>query len=401
MAWNAYIALLGIWVLFVVPAVARKHGGRGWARGAAGLGLAGALYESWMTFVWGPTVVNPIRIDIFLVFPLLTAVYLLASWSLFRAAWRRTGLAAGALTLAAAGAMGITMGQIRRDTARHDALRAEGNRLLFAAKFSDQQAYDAYFGFPGDATSALPFGHWTSEEALRFTRLVVGGDGRAYLFFGCGDSECQFGSGEPLEGRGDGFAAELTWRGVGRRALELDPPEGETLELRVDAKPHRLRRTPPPLLQLPREERLAYLGTFSATDPLRQHARVSQLWLWRGEEGLYAVGIFRILVAGRRADFVVPLVLGRGTPDGEAWRFTWTEQDGTGEARVQVGTGAVDVELTRLGRRDPWPPQRLAPGALFRDDAIELASRSSAADWQHWMDTLLDSHFSSGDIPAN
>ena len=99
-----------------------------------------------------------------------------------------------------------------------------------------------------------------------------------------------------LEPRGDGFAAELVWRGVGQRALELDVPEGDTLALRVDQKPHRLKR---------------------------------------------------------------------------------------------------------LGRRDPWPPQRLTPGAICRDDAIELASRRSAADWQHWMDTLIDSHFSSGDIPAN
>jgi hypothetical protein len=188
---------------------------------------------------------------------------------------------------------------------------------------------------------------------------------------------------------------------VGRRALELDVPEGDTLELRVDEKAHRLRRTPPPLLKLPREERLAYLGTFSATDPVRQHVRVSQLWLWRGEEGLFAVGIFRILLPGRREDFVVPVVLGRGIPEGDAWRFIWTEQEGTGEAIVRLGAEDVGVELTRLGRRDPWPPQRLAPGAIFHDDAIELASRRSAADWQHWMDTLLDSHFSSGDIPAN
>lgn len=401
MAWNAYIALLGLWLVFVAPALTGRHGARGWARAATGLGLAGALYETWMSFVWGPTVANPIRIDIFLVFALLTAVYLLASLSLLRAGWRRSGLAAVALTLAAAGAMGVAMAQTSRAAAQHDALRQEGNRLLFAAKFADPKAYDAYFGAPGAATGALPFGHWTSEEASPFTRLVVGGNGRAYLFFGCSDSECQFGPGAPLERRGDGFTAELLWRGVGRRVLELAPPEGDTLELRVDGRLHRLRRTPPPLLGLPREERLAYLGTFSAAEPIRQHARVSQLWLWRGDEGLFAVGIFRILVAGRRADFVTPMVLGRGAPEGDAWRFTWSEPEGSGEAIVRIGAEEVEVEPTSLGRRDPWPPQRLARGAIFRDEAIELASRSSATAWQHWTATLLDSHFSSGDVPAN
>jgi len=401
MAWTAYVALLCIWPLFLAPAFVGKPGARGWARAATGLGLAGALYESWMTFVWGPTVAGPIRIDIFLVFALLTAMYLLASLGLLRATWRRTALAAGVLTLAAAGAMGLALAETRREAAHHDALRDEGNRLLFAAKFANQEAYDAYFGDAGAALGRLPVGHWTPEAYAPFTRIVIGGNGRAYLFFGWDDTESQFGPGAPLETRGDGFAAELRWRGVGSRALELDPATGDTLDLRLEGKPYRLRRTPPPLLGLPRAEGLAYLGAFSAAEPLREHARVGQLWLWHGDEGLFAVGIFRVLVAGRRADFVSPVVLGRGAPEGDAWRFTWTEPEGTGEAVVHIDAEGVDLELTRLGRRTPWPPRRLASGAIFRDEAIELASRRSAADWQHWVDTLLASHFSSGEVPAN
>ena len=399
-AWGAYLSLLVIWLLFVAPAVAPSHRARGWSRAAAGLGLAAALWESVMAFVWGPAA---IRIDIFVLFALLAAVYLLASRSLVRTSWRRTGLTAGGLTLVAALAFGGAMAQIGGEMARNRELHEEGNRLLFAAKFADQAAYDAYFGATTEATGGVPAGHWTGEGAWAFTRLVVGGDDRAYLFVRCGDTEteCLFGPGAPLEPRGDGFAAELVWRGVGQRALELDAAEGDTLAMRLDGKPYRLRRTPPPLLGLPRGERLTYLGAFSGTDPIRQHVRVAQLWLWRGDEGLFAVGIFSILLPGRHEEFVSPIVLGRGIPEGDAWRFTWTHWEETGEAIVRLGAQDVVVELTRLGRRDPWPPLRLTPRAIFRDEAIELASRRSAADWQHWMDTVLHAHFSSGDIPAN
>ena len=71
------------------------------------------------------------------------------------------------------------------------------------------------------------------------------------------------------------------------------------------------------------------------------------------------------------------------------------------EQRGGVPLHPTRCRLMRLGRRNPWPPQRLTPGAIFRNDVIELASRRSVADWQHWMDTLLATHFVSGHIPAN
>jgi hypothetical protein len=97
----------------------------------------------------------------------------------------------------------------------------------------------------------------------------------------------------------------------------------------------------------------------------------------------------------------MPVVLGRGIPEGDARRFTWTRYEEPGEAVVRLGDEEVVVELTHLGRRDPWPPLRLTRRAIFHDEAIELASRRSVADWQHWMDTVLAVHFSSGDIPAS
>jgi len=401
MAWLAYLVLLFAWLLFVAPAAWPPHGARGWARGAAALGFAAALYEGWMSFVWGPTVVGPIRIDIFLIFLLLASVDLVASARLHRAGWRRTGLVAGVVSLLASGVMAASWMQTQGELTRLDGLRSEGDAQLFEAKFANAAAYEAYFGVAAKpASEGLPVGHWQNAESLPYTRLVVGGDGRAHLFYRCGESECPFGPGGVLAPHGDGFAGTLVHRGVGVRELELDEPEGDALLLRIDGKPHRLRRAPPPLLGVTHEERLTYLGAFSAVEPVRQHARVSQLWLWREDDALHAVGIFRILLPGRRAEFVTPEVLGRGEREGEAWRFSWRNDDGPPrEARVRLLPGAEGVELTLPGRGGSWPPQRLAPGAIFRDEVMELASLRSGQAWQRWFETVLVGHSSAAEIP--
>ena len=401
MAWIAYLALLAVWPVFLPAALARPHPGRRAARIGATFGLAATLYEIWMSFVWGPSVVNPIRVDVLVVIPLLVTVHLLTSRGLWRAGWRRSALAAGLVVLSATGTLGAWWAQTRAEMARHDAHRREANRLLFEAKFADLRAYDAAFDTPSAAVGELPFGHWTPAETATFTRIVVGGDGQIHLFFACAETECAYGPGAPLEMHADGWRATLVWRGVGERELALTRTSADALRLLVDGRSHDLSRTLPPLLDRPREERLAYLGAFSDSEPLRGHARVSQLWLWQGDEELLAVGIFRILVAGRSAEFVTPVVMGQGTHEGDAWHFTWADMEGPGEARVRLLDDGVELDLPRLGRRDPWPTRHLAPGALFRDEAIALASRGSVGDWQRWMDAVLDLHFVAGDVPPN
>jgi hypothetical protein len=75
--------------------------------------------------------------------------------------------------------------------------------------------------------------------------------------------------------------------------------------------------------------------------------------------------------------------------------------EGPGEARGRLLEDGVELDLSRLGRRDPWPSRHLAPGALFLDETIALASRDSAGHWQRWMDAVLDLHFVVGDVPPN
>jgi hypothetical protein len=408
-----YAVLLCAWLAFVVPALRAPRGARGACAFASGIGLLAALREYWMSFVWGPSVVGPIRLDIPLVVMGLAVVYAAASALLWHAGWRRSALLSAGLNVVGTALVAIAWTGAMREGARLTELFHAGNRLLFEAKFRNQEAYERYFGMAvgeadapvahpaGEGTDA-PVGHWAAEPASRFTRLVVSPQGRAFLFYPCSETECQFGPGTALReastGPDAGWEVRLVQRGVGERRVSITRPAGEVLAVRIDGGRFRFRRAPPPLLGIEAEERLGFLGAYAAVDPVRQHARVSQLWLWRGEEELLAIGIFRLLVPGRRADFVSPQRLGRGRREGGSWRFRWEEGGRTRDALLRLSRSAVRVELS--GDAERWPPQILEPRALFRDDVVELAPRTSAEDWEHWFETLLPGHFSSAEIPA-
>lgn len=400
MAIAAYTGLLCVWVLFVPPAVRARRGGRSWAVAAAALGLLAALRETWMTFVWGPSAIGPIRLDIPLVAALLCGVYLPASLRLWAGGWRWTAAVAGVLTLAGGGGMAAAWVGATREAERLTRLFHAGNRMLFEAKFRNAAAYDRFFEMSGAGDHPMA-GHWQATEAGPVTRLVINPAGQAFLFHGCGDSECQFGPGTALTRDGTGWRVRLVERGVGERTLRIEPAAGGGLSGEVDGRPIAMRRATPPLLGVSPPEQLDYLGAFAAVEPVRQHARVSQLWLWRDGDDLLALGAFQVLVAGRRADFVLPIVLGRGRhegEDGEGWRFRWS--DGRAERELFLRPAGAGFEAIPAAADPQWPAGTLAPRELFHDEVIELAPRTGAEQWQAWFDTLLVGHFFSGEIPA-
>lgn len=399
MAILAYIILLLGWVVFVPAVLRAPAGARRWAVAATLLGLAATLYEGWMTFVWGPSVAGPIRLDILLVFLLLVVVYLTAAARLWGDGWVRTALAASGGTAVALVLMTTAWARTGAEASRlRDAFEA-GDRMLFEAKFRDRSAYESYFGDTGDPVAELPAGHWAAESGSHYTRLIVSDSGHAYLYHRCGATECQFGPGSRLTPRsgGPGWEAELTKRGVGRRRLVVGPVIADTLSVLIDGRGVRFVRSEPPLLEIDDPERLEYLGAYSAAERVRQHARVSQLWLWRADDQLLAVGIFRYLLPGRPADFVTPAVLGRGLRDDGGWRFRWEQGGRPWEAIVRLQDGEVAIELP--GRADLWPPHTLSRPGLFRDEVVELAPLTDRAAWDRWFETLLVAHFSSAEIP--
>jgi len=394
-----YYVLLALWVPLLWPALRL----RGWQRGAVLVAvLAGALAtanEVWQTV----GAVNAIRLDIFVFIMVLGLLYTAAMAVLWLARWRLASLSLGVVLALTGGAIGYRWVQVQEEIAQVTAKLDERDALIFRAKFRDRATYDAYFGSVAGAGSSYPVGHWQAPDGAWFRRLIVNGNGQAWLFYRCGKTECAYGpTDRPLE-RAAG-ATGFEWRGL------LRPVAGELLAVRIVRQDDdrvsvetreqavAFTRAPPPLDPAPVPDTVAFLGSYAAASCIGKHAAVRQLWLWRQGERLFAVGVFQTLLAGQRALFVTPSAMGEGRRDGEAWVFDWKREGEPWTASVRIEADSVSLRLTPF-RLDAVTAS-LAPGTIFQDETIALAPRSTAEDWKRWFGTVWVGHSFSGAVPA-
>ena len=396
-----YYCLLVLWVALLWPALRLYGWKRTWLLIVAAAGLLATVNEAWQVF-W---VVNAIRIDVLLFAVVLLALYASAAVVLFGAYRRRAALLLALALVVIGGGLGYEWVAIGREGKRLTAVFDKRNALLFQAKFRDRQTYEQYFGPFSAAAAGQPVGHWQAKGPSHFTRLIANGRGQAWLFYRCGTAECAFGPAESgLQRIVDAQRAEIAWQAI------LRPEIGDALavrilrdvgdDIRVEARGQAVpfAMAPPPIDPAPAPQNLEFAGPFAAAECIGQHTKVRQLWLWRDGDRLFAVGIFQTLVPGQRAQFVSPLVLGEGRKDGDHWAFSW-DRDGRPSTATVAPAGA-SVSLTLALRGQPPETLQLPRKAIFRDEAIDFAPLTTAADWQDWFATVLVGHFFSADVPA-
>jgi len=393
-----YYVLLALWVPLLWPALAL----RGWMRGAllvvVAVGVLATANEIWQTLA-----ASDIRIDIFLIFPVLGMLYTAAVAVLWLARWRSGAIALAILLLLTGGGIAYRWMATAQEAENIRATLEARDVLIFRAMFRDKATYENFFGPFGDTGGLYPAGHWQGPDRGAFTRLVVNSDGRAWLFYRCGKAECAFGPGiHPLE-RVVG-AIGFEWRGLlqpvagAPLAVQIVQEDDDHLIVKTPGRNVAVAKAPPPVEANPAPDALTYLGAWSVAACLRKHAAVRQLWLWREGDRLFAAGVFRLLLPGQRALFVTPSAMGEGRREGDAWVFDWKREGERWTAAVTPGRDAVTLRLK--------PPRReaetrtLAPGAIFGDETITLAPRRSAEDWKRWFATVWVGHFFSGEIPA-
>lgn len=393
-----YYVFLALWVPLLWPAFAL----RGWMRSAllvvASAGALATANEVWQTIAG-----NAIRIDIFMFVTVLGMLYAAAAAVLWLARWHLGAIALALLLLITGGGIGYRwMTSAREAESVRETLEAR-DALVFRAMFRDKATYDNFFGPFGDTGGLYPAGHWKGPDRAAFTRLVVNADGRAWLFYRCGETECAYGPGtRPLE-RVVG-ATGFEWRGLLRPvagevlAVQIVQDDDSHLTVRARGQSVTVAKAPPPVEAKPVPETLTYLGPWSVAACIGKHAAVRQLWLWREGDRLFAAGVFRLLLPGQRALFVTPSAMGEGRHEGNAWVFDWTQEGERWSATVTPGQDDVTLRLTPP-RRDA-ETRRLASGAIFGDETITLAPRRSAEEWKRWFDTVWVGHFFSGEIPA-
>lgn len=389
-----YWGLLALWPLLLWPVFRLRGGARGWLLLVAAIAILATIYEIRMVLFTNAS----IRLDILFIGAVLVLLYGSAALILFSRGWRGTGTVLTAALAVTAGGLGLGLVEAGREGQRISEAFEEGNRLLFQAMFRDQPTYESHFGpFGGD--HAL-LGHWQGDGQSRFTRMVVNGEGRVWLFYPCQtDAECHYGpEGSGLrKAAGDGWTATVNPSSGMPLDVTITMPDPDTVMVETAARGHRLQKASPPLGATLPAPSLAFLGSFRHVECIRAHAKVRQLWLWQ-EDGQpdgqpYAVGVFSTLVAGRENRFVHPVVLGPGAEADGGWRFEWTEEDGARAAEITV---SGDDAVLRL---DDGEPVTMEPGSVFSDPRIALAPLGTGADWTHWFDTVLVGHFLSGTVP--
>ncbi len=398
MAIFLYFALLAVWPLLLWPALRLAGWSRAWLLVVALAGALATLHEIRM-FIEPAS----IRLDILLIAMVLGVLYASAAAVLFGGRWRKSAAALGVVLVLAGGGMTYKWIESSRESQRLSEVFRARNALLFEAKFRSLDTYESYFGMSDAGPRSLPVGHWKAQGRGYFSRLIVNPEGHAWAFYGCGETECMYRSVDSgVSPVGD--PAETLWD------VTLEPPIGAVVTLRITqsgpdhltlegrGQPATFAKTPPPIDPAAERQSLIYLGPFVQVECQGQHAEVRQLWLWREDARLYAVGIFSILPAGMPASFGSPILLGEGVRQGDSWSFEWRHRRQSWRASIALEGPDARLKLERNGEPAAWAA--MERNAVFRDERIELAPLTSKADWDHWFDIVLVGHFSSGDVPA-
>jgi len=401
-----YCALLVAWVLLLWPTFRLKGWMRGWLLVVIAFGIAALIYEIRM-YLWSSA---NIRLDIILISILLGLLYGSAVVLLFSRHWRKTAMMLTAILVMIGSGMTFKWIEVSREGQHVSEAFEEGNRLLFKAKFRNQETYESHFGPFTSASEDYPTGHWQIEGRSSFTRMIINAKGRVWLFYQCyEDIECHSGPG--------GSGLRKSNDDPRQWLASLKPPVGMPFDIEItqtktgalsvkerDRTIH-FTKASPPVDPAPAPQSLRFLGSFADSKCIRKHAKVRQVWLWQAGQRLYGVGIFSTLVAGQKSLFVRPFVIGDGIKEGGGWRFDWQQDDRSGTALIALKGDDViltlDLDLNNNGRDlEDANELVLQAGSIFSDERIELAPLTTVADWLHWFDNVLVGQFTSGDVPA-
>ncbi len=403
-----YILLMLSLLLFWVPIFRSSVPSNGLLFVPAVLGVLACGYEIYTRFILGPKVMGPIRVDILLISVLLIIAYALGASGLLQS--RRQGAPVGAvflvtliIPLLAVTGLSVQWWKIGKETAELTALIEDQNKLLFEAKFRDEETIGRYFGNLVSADKPL-VGHWRAVEGRHPGRLVINDEGKAWGFIQCQDSECLLGTGEM-----EGTRLTLAHRMLPSYHFEVREVSPQKLTLvRIEEKPQTAASPPktstfvkeaPPVFSTGEQvENLKYLGSFSHLKDHKQHITVTQLWLWQGPEGPLAVMVHDTPVKGRKAEFIHAWNLGEGRPTGNPGEYAFTPPARFRQVRAGLPVNGA-IELTLEKKSDGTETLVLVEKEYLFDDTIFLAPTVSVQKWKQWFHAVLTGHFFTWNVP--
>ena len=397
----AYLAALGLWIPLGILAAVEPPLRRRLVVPIV-LSALGAAYEAYMTFVWSPKVVNPIRVDIFLLMFVLGLADLIAALTLLprRAEPRgRIASSAAAVLCLAVPALAIAgYVALRLESAAVGRNLDLGRRYRFEAAFRDDATQRRFFGELQPAKN--PWAGYYAGEGQRFAHLLINDDGAFWIY-------------HPqlyvYPGHGRPSASDDIFEGVGEKNSELRMSlrrgEGDVFLLdarfgsapgRLNAKPTPMKKTAPPRFPRPPApgDEVRFAGVFSAIYDEKDNAFwLTQVWLWesKGEWwGQYLRDYYR---RGQTHDFV------------------WAERIVpvcSNDCRVlEFKSGRGPVTLTRISPEEidaqmdgVRAPVRLRRGETLPGFMFDLAPLATKEENRAWLQALTTAAMISWTVPA-
>ena len=378
----AYLGELLLWLPLAVIVVA-VPGMRRWLALPLGVSALAMAYEGFMTFVWAPTVVNPIRVDIFLVMAIAALVDLftaIALWEPARSGVHRRYAATAALLCAAVPVLALPgMFGLTAQTAALDDRLADQRRFRFEAAFRDESTQRRFFGEL--QRRANPWaGHYVVEGGDdRYRRIVINDAGQFWIFH------------ERLYVyAGEGVADDAQFRGQTPGPTRLGfvlRRDGHAYEVLIDGSqraPLRALRVEPPRFAQAAgaSDEVRFIGVFAGThENPKGFPWVIQVWLWRSGDQAWGEYLREPFRDGRLEQFLAPQRVEPRCED---------------DCRVVAfRSGRGDVTLTRVSE-DQWRAKvegsveevALHRGELVQGFDLDLAPLATVKEHRRWLDAM-------------
>lgn len=366
-----------------------------------------SAYEGYMTFVWGPTVTAPIRVDIFLVMLLLGLINgICGSILLYTGSGRRKDLkkqmglmgmgllCLSAPVLAIIGGIGL-VSHVHELTHTLDI----GRRFRFEAGFRDNDTQKHTFGELHSNSNPWVGYYVGGNEDSRYQHLIINDEGKFWLY---GQAlYMTVGSGhQSIENRSQ-FQGKDNQAIAGPIDLSLERQADSTFKLWIKntyGASQRLTftKTSPPRYPVPpsQSDEVKFIGVFSVKYGLNEKSFwVAQVWLWESHGKVWGQYLRDRYTQGQKHEFVHAESI-KPKCTGECKDLNLSFASGRGPVRLtRISENEIKAHLDGVYEEVILSRGEIVPGFI-----LDLAPLTSVKQNQEWIEAVTAGTFIKWDL---
>ncbi|WMW80197.1 hypothetical protein RF679_16310 [Undibacterium cyanobacteriorum] len=404
-----FLALLNWLPISILSSGAPTEFKRGPLRLLYGLSIVLALYEAYMSLLWSPAVVAPIRIDVFilmlpygllyLIYGIAYSIYAKNSALSVESKWRSKLIAAWCLAvplLAIAGYASISH-ESKQSSMQFDL----GRRFRYEARLRDDQVQARFFG-PITETGGTIAGHYVADgNDSRFAKIVINDALDVWLW----STELYEHQGRLKHLGGDAYEWQNQSKDVTPLSGKINVIDREHFAFSGDVGPNpspqttQFTKVAAPRFPLEKNatDAVEFLGVFSTTfDDTGKDLGVYQMWLWRSKNKIWGQHYRHHATRGSTIEFLAPTKIEpycMGSCDRYDLRFQ-LERSNYRLQRVSADSWSV-----RDNDNPSGPSYVLRRGQILPGYVYDLAPLHSAEETQQWIAAVGAGHFVKWKVP--